>query len=187
MTQARRDISGMPAANWLKVIAAAALLYLALIPGSAFADWDYWITNGGRKVVKCPAPDGSYVKLANADGKWVYIDGIATCKDTGAAYVIDIKFLKVSINEARSADISRDPINFNWLGLAIYRPAPGQQKIEWLYDEAKPIQGSLPNRPNQKIYFGNLQFVVPKTVADQATRFSFYLWAKGIPFVFSAL
>jgi hypothetical protein len=187
MARVRLGLADMRAAKWLGVIAAAALLLSVLMPTAAFAEWDYWITNGASKVAKCPGPNGSYVKLANADGKWVYIDGIATCKDAGANYVFDIKFLKVSINGTRSADIVRDPISFDWLGLAIYRPKPGQQRIEWLYDEAKPIQGSLRNRPDQKVYFGNLQFVVPKAATDQATRFSFYLMAKGIPFVFGAL
>jgi hypothetical protein len=156
--------------------------------GAVHAAWDHWLQFGGTKIVKCDGrPDGAAVKLANRDGQWVYIDGIATCKDSGANYDLEIKFLRVTINSARSGDIARDPIKFDWIGVELYKQVDGQQKIEWLFHEEKPIQGSLPNLPDKKVVFGKLQFTIPKAAADRATRMTFYLTAQGIPFPFLVL
>lgn len=164
-----------------------ALIALAT-SGTAYAGWDYWLQSGGTRIVKCDGrTDEAAVKLANRDGQWVYIDGVAACKDSGANYDLEIRFLRVTINSARSGDIARDPIKFDWIGLELYRQADGQQQIEWLFHQERPIQGSLPNLPDQKVVFGKLQFSIPKTAADRATRMTFYLTAQGIPFTFQVL
>jgi hypothetical protein len=152
----------------------------------ALADWDYWIEHGGHKVPKCPGnANGAAVKLANSDGQWVYVEGVAICKDTGPAYTYDIKYLKVAVNESRLEDFTRNTLNFDWLGMAVYRD--NQSQILWLSDQAKAIRGSLDKQARKKIYFGNLQFVVPKTAIEQATRLTFYLTSEGIIYPFSAL
>lgn len=166
---------------------AAGVLWLALFCDGASADWDYWIVHGNQKVVACEGAHGSFVKLANADGQWIYIDGIATCRDTGQDYVYSIRFVRVGINNARLTDIVRDPLKFDWIGLAVYRDDSGAQRVNWLYDEARPIQGALPKNSKERISFGGMEFKVPKTVVSQATRFTFYLTAQGIPFTFGAL
>lgn len=168
----------------------AVLLACVVTSAAAVAagGWDYWMDQGAGKVVKCDGnTNGALVKLANKDGQWIYVDGIASCKDSGSDYVFDIKFLKVSVNSARKDDVERDAINFDWLGLAVYKANPAQQHIDWLYDDAKPIQGSLAKQSTQPIYFGKLQFVVPKDRVRDATRFTFYLTAQGIPFTFGVL
>jgi hypothetical protein len=161
---------------------------LALSTGAAFGAWDHWIQNGGKKVAKCAGnTSGAYVKLANPDGQWIYVNGIAICKDTGTNYTYDIKYLKVTINNSRLTDFTRDSLNFDWLGMAAYRDDQAQSRIQWLYDQAKPIQGSLPKQGDRSIYFGNLQFVVPKAAIDEATRLTFYLTSQGIVYSFGAL
>lgn len=156
--------------------------------GDALAAWDYWMDQGGKTIAKCPGnASGVNVKMANRDGQWLYIEGLAICKDTGANYTYDIQHLKVTLNNARINDVVRDPLNFDWIGLAAYRDDRAQSRVQWLYDQAKPIQGTLPKQGNRILYFGNLQFVVPKAALDQSTRLTFYLTAEGIPFTFGAL
>jgi hypothetical protein len=172
-------------------LASTVFIFIVFLGGTASAAWDYWIIHGGNNIVKCEGnSSGGYVKLANRDNQWIYIEGVAVCKDTGDNYVLDIKFLRVTINSSRSADIDsagRNPLVFDWLGLEVYRQMEGQQRIDWLYHDEKPIQGLLANQPDKVIYFGKLQFVLPKAVVNQATRFTFYLTAQGIPFVFEKL
>lgn len=166
----------------------AIVLLLTAFGRDAQAAWDYWLEYGGNKIAKCAgSANESYIKLSNPDGQWVYIDGVGTCTDTGSDYVLTIKFLRVSINSARSSDIVRNPINFDWIGVELYKQADGQQRIEWLYHEEKSIQGSLANAPDKKIFFGNLKFTVPKGATDRATRMTFYLTAQGIPFRFGLI
>jgi hypothetical protein len=164
---------------------------LVIMIGAAHAEWNYWLKFGGTKIIKCAgdATEGSLIKLANPDGQWIYIDGIANCKESGSSYAIEIKFLKVSINSARSGDIAqdRDPIKFDWIGVELYRQMDGQERIEWLFHDEKPIQGSLPNLADKRIVFGKLQFMIPKSKADRATRMTFYLTAQNIPFRFFVL
>jgi hypothetical protein len=169
--------------------AAVAFVFpLFILNGAARAAWDYWLQFGGTKIIKCAgSADGIPVKLANRDGQWVYIDGIASCKDSGTSYAFEIRFLKVAINSARAGEIVRDPIKFDWIGLELYKQIDGQERIEWLFHDEKPIQGSLPNITDKKIVFGKLQFTIPKSAADRATRMTLYLTAQGIPFTFMAL
>ena len=174
------------------VAACLAAVLLVGIGGAARAEWDYWLKHGGTKIIKCSgdAAEGSLIKLANPDGQWIYIDGIANCKDAGSNYALEIKFLKVSVNSARSGDITpdRDPIRFDWIGVELYRQLDGQERIDWrLYHDEKPIQGSLPNLADKRIVFGKLQFSIPKSAADRATHMTFYLTAQGIPFRFFVL
>ena len=176
---------------WRPLATAVLIVFLTSVNGGvAHSEWDYWLQSGGTKIVKCDGrADGAAVKLANRDGQWVYIDGIAACKDSGANYDLEIKFIRVTINSARSGDIvrERDPIKFDWIGVELYRQVDGQQQIEWLFHQERPIQGSLPNLPDKKVVFGKLQFSIPKTAADRATRMTFYLTAQGIPFPFQVL
>jgi hypothetical protein len=172
-------------------IAAALIAFLLVITiGVAHAEWDFWLKNGGTKIIKCAGnTEGIPVKLANPDGQWIYIDGIGSCKESGSSYIVEIKFLKVSVNSARSGDIirERDPMKFDWIGVELYRQLDGQERIEWLFHDEKPIQGSLPNLADKRIVFGKLQFSIPKSAADRATRMTFYLTAQNIPFRFFVL
>ncbi|NWP70549.1 hypothetical protein, partial [Escherichia coli] len=78
-------------------------------------------------------------------------------------------------------------IKFDWMGLAIYREsatAPGG--IEWLYEEALPVAGTLDKTDTTPRVFGNLKFSVPKQIVNRGTNFVFYLTAQGMLQTFSS-
>lgn len=167
------------------LIAGAAMLGIGEAAAQAQS---YWLANGWKKIIKCPgANDGQPVRIVNPSSNWITVYGVLVCQDSGPNYVYDVKFLKVEINKSRLIDIERDPLNFDWIGLAVYKPANGGRTIDWLYDEALPIEGQLTKDSDRQIIFGNLKFTVPKTVVDQASNFTFYFTTQGIPFIFGAL
>jgi len=149
----------------------------------------YWLTHGGTIVGSCEGSrDGEALKAANTDGGWFLITGVITCRDLGNKYAFEIDHLSVQINPKSRARINRDMSNFDWIGLAIYQPDGGGQKITWLYDEGLPLHGSLPKSSFEKIYFGRLKFPdVPKSDVNRASNFTFYMTAEGALFVFGLL
>lgn len=141
----------------------------------------YWLKLGrGRQKIECPgATAASPFKVSNDAGSWTRITGVVTCQDSGNSYVYDIQFLDVEINPAQRANIGRDSLIFDWAGLVVYGP-DGKAGVNWLYDEALPIRGSLSKQGNEKIYFGKLRFSVPKERLARADHFAFYLTAQGV-------
>ena len=170
----------------LAVLACA--LALAGPAASQEADPLYWTRNVDSKVVPtCEGErSGVPVKVANRSmGDWLLITGIATCTDTGSAYRYRFEFLKVAVNPRSRDRVTREVLNFDWIGLAAF--AEGQGSTEWLYDEAVPLRGALPRSSSETIAFGGMAFEVPKPVMGRATRFMFHLVARGVNFGFGAL
>ena len=109
---------------------------------------------------------------------WAQVTGVVTCKDNGNSYAYEVNFVGVEINPEQRANIGRDSLIFDLIGLAIYGP-DGTGGVDWLYDDALPIRGSLQKDSKDKIYFGNLKFTVPKEKLARADHFIFYLTAQG--------
>lgn len=175
-----------------RVVAAAPMILFAvlLLPWeSAFAQaQSYWLRQGGGVVGSCPGkPQGEPMQVANKNAGWVLITGVVTCRDEGANYSFEFNFLRVEINPAMRPSINRDSLDFDWIGLAIYKPQGNGARIDWLYDEALPIAGSLAKTSQGKIYFGNLKFAVPKGAIGQATNFLFYMTSHGPLYQFELL
>lgn len=162
---------------WVGHIVAAGLL---AVPSSALA-LSYWLENGLETKAICPGSTGGRpLKIANGGGDRFLITAVAICTDTGESYKIKFNFLSVRVNPAQKARIDRDVVEFDWVGLAVYKAAdPAGNRIEWLFDEARMIDGSLERTSSEPVYFGDLEFVVPKSDADAATHFTFYLTWKG--------
>jgi len=166
-----------------------AILAAAIHCGAAWSqEQSYWLRQGFNKVVTCPgAREPKPFRLANRVGQWTTIYGVLTCADNGGKYAYELDYVKVEINKSRLAEIERDPIRFGWSCLAIYGPAEGGRKIQWLYNACLPIEGQIAKSSDKFIAFGNLKFDVPKDRISSATRFTLYLYAEGIPFTFGAL
>jgi hypothetical protein len=148
----------------------------------------YWLRRGPKNVIKCPGnTTGIPVKMVNPPGQWIVAYGVVICKSSGQNYVYNVKFVKVEINKERISDIERDPLRFDWLGLAVYGPAEGGRRINWLYSKAFPIRGEIGKANDGPIIFGNIEFTVAHSAVEQASNFAFYFWAEGIPFVFGAM
>lgn len=148
----------------------------------------YWLKNASENVVSCPAAkDGDIYKVANGSKQWLLVSGLISCEDKGAHYKYHIQFLNISINPARRDDIDRAEVKFDWIGLAVFRPATSGTTIEWLFDEVVPVEANLSRISNDKVAIGLLDFEVPKEAVQKASNMTFYLTAEGIPFVFGFL
>jgi len=66
--------------------------------------------------------------------------------------------MSVQVNPSNRVRIVRDPMVFDWLVLAVFQPKGTGESINWLYDQALRINGSLAKDSREKIYFGNLSF-----------------------------
>lgn len=149
--------------------------------GAAFAR-SYWLENGSQVPAVCPgASDGRMLKVANGGSERFLITALVNCTDTGASYRLRFEFLSVRFNPDTSFySMNRPVVEFDWVGLAVYKPAdPHEERIEWLYDEVRMIEGSLARNSSETVYFSDLEFDVPKDAADEATHFTFYLTWKG--------
>jgi hypothetical protein len=150
-------------------------------------DRSYWLSHGRPIADFCRSnPQQKALEAGNAENQWILITGTVTCKDTGSSYSLQLE-LGVAINPSARHRINRDMLNFDWLGLAIFRPQERLQAIAWLYDVAHPIRGSLPKTSLNKIYFDNLQFMVSKMTINQATEFTYYMTSEGILYTFGLL
>ncbi len=162
---------------------------LALAPAIALAAKSYWL-NAGENVVTCPGSTAGETLKAAVTNRFApfTINGFVRCTEDGDAFRYDISFLNVAVNPTQRASLDRDEFVFDWLGLALYRPsARGEEQIEWLYDEARPVQGTLARRDTRKLIFGNISFRVPKAAAERATNMTFYLTSEGLLFNFRML
>jgi hypothetical protein len=174
------------AACWILFVALA----IAFVPWpSAIAQVpSYWLRQGGGVVGACAGKtQGEPMQTANKGAAWVLITGVVTCRDEGANYSFEVNFLRVEINPSVRTSINRDTLDFDWIGLAVFRPQGNGAQIEWLYDEALPIEGSLEKTSRDKVYFGNLKFTVPKSAIGRATNFLFYMTSHGPLYHFELL
>lgn len=148
----------------------------------------FWLRQGGGIVGSCPGkPQGEPMQVANKNAGWILITGVVTCRDDGANYSFEVNFLRIEINPGMRTAINRDRLDFDWIGLAVFKPQSNGAQIDWLYDEALPIQGSLEKASQDKIYFGNLKFSVPKDAIGRATHFLFYMTSHGPLYQFELL
>lgn len=157
-----------------------AILFSTAIQSSAAADQSYWLTlGGGRHKAECSGDTSGKPFVASNDaGAWVRVAGVVTCKDNGNSYTYEVNFIGAEINPEQRANIGRESLIFDWIGLVVYGP-DGKGGVDWLYDEAQPIRGSLRKEGKEKIYFGNLKFGVPKEKLARADHFVFYLTTQG--------
>lgn len=138
----------------------------------------FWLEHGYTRLGVCPGETNHTFKSANIDSS-LLITALIDCTDIGDSYRIEFQFLKVQLNPRFT--VSRPEVfHFDWVGLAIYRPADAsQESIDWLYDDALPISGELPQGSTATLAFGNLSFTYPKTVVEEATHFTLYLTFRG--------
>ena len=162
----------------LAALLAAGLTFASSSPAPALS---YWLEHGLKTKPLCPGDTaGRPLKIANEGGEKFLITAIAICTDTGDAYKLHFDFLSVRVNPTEAIRIDRPVIEFDWVGLAVYKPANASgERIEWLYDEARMIEGSLSRDDGKPVHFGNFEFLVPKAAADAATHFTFYITWKG--------
>jgi hypothetical protein len=156
------------------------LILIACCVASPAGSASYWLDHGFKRIARCDgATQGQDMKSANGNSN-LMIQAIITCTDLGESYRLDFKYLTVKLNPAMPFSSAPDPLHFDWLGLAIYKPADATEAtIEWLYEEALPIDGELPLSSQKSIAFGNLSFTYPKTAVEEATRFTFFLTFRG--------
>lgn len=148
----------------------------------------YWLRRGHSIVGECPGVNtGESSKAANRDEGWVEIKGVLSCKDNGESYTFTFKWLGVSISAGSRGAMDRERVNFDWIGLAVYAGRNNGQNIDWIYDEALPINGSLGRADTAPVYFGNLTFDVSKAQLKRSTHFTFYLTAEGLLFPFGLI
>jgi hypothetical protein len=168
------------------MLASAALLAVLLpLPARSAA---YWIEHGFDQRIACAGArdDGQEFKIGNLQSSegYLIINGIVLCRDEGSTYKLHVEFLNVG-NDPRSPYQGGGKLQFTWLGLSIYRAkTAGEDTIDWLFDQALPIDGTLPYGSEQVLPFGNLDFTVPKDVADEGKYFTFYITfgTQMIPF-----
>jgi hypothetical protein len=168
-------------ATLIFVLLGVAILFPTAIPYSADAatDQSYWLTLEEGVIAECAGDNSgkSFTASSNAEA-WVQVTGVVTCKDSGSSYTYDVNFIGAEINPEQRANIGRESLVFDWIGLVVYGPN-GNGGVDWLYDDARPIRGSLRKDGKEKIYFGNLKFSVPKEKLARADHFVFYLTAQG--------
>ena len=150
------------------------------VPGSigstAAAPTPYWL-QFGKPARTCPSGETPF-KVQGAS--WgVIASGIAVCRRTSTSYIYTLLFINVFIDPTDKQSITRDVLNFDWCGLALYRPNPAGDEIEWRYEKAVPIKGALRKDATGKIVFGNVSFEVPREDADAATNMLFYMTFQG--------
>ena len=164
-----------------------AVTLLSWPPASAQAP-SYWLRQGGGVVGACAGnAQGEPLQIANKRPGWVLITGVVTCRDEGNNYSFELNFLRVEVNPGQRTSINRDQLDFDWIGLAVFRPQGNGAQVQWLYDEALPVEGTLEKSSQEKIYFGNLKFTVPKSAIGQATNFLFYMTSHGPLYHFELL
>lgn len=153
--------------------------------GSAAADTPFWLTRG-KTVEACAGQSGEPFKVQGTS--WgVLVSGLLTCKDAGDVFSYHIEFLNVLIDPSERQKVTRDSMEFDWCGLALYGPAAGGEGIDWIYEKALPIRGVLRRDSTKKITFGNLTFTVPKSDVKRATNMVFFVTFHGPMVAFTVL
>ena len=136
----------------------------------------YWL-QFGKPARTCPSGETPF-KVQGAS--WgVIASGIVVCRQTSSSYIYSLLFINVFIDPADKQAITRDVLNFDWCGLALFSPNATGDDIDWRYEKAVPIKGSLRKDATGKIVFGNVSFEVRREEADAATNMLFYLTFQG--------
>lgn len=162
------------------MLGAARLLILVLalgliLPANAAS---FWLEHGYTKVATCPNELEKPLKSANVNSS-LLITALLVCSDLGDRYKLDVRFIKVQRNP-RIPVGQPDVFHFDWVGLALYRPADAAEaSIDWLFDDAQPIDGELPKDSLDIVTFGGLSFSYPKADAERATHMTLYLTFRG--------
>jgi hypothetical protein len=150
---------------------------------AATSFWQQW----KAKVGSCPGETQGKVYKARGVGWGVMVSGFVVCKDLGDAYSYRIEFLNVVLDPHERARNARQRLDFDWCGLALYRPGPGEDGIEWLYERGAPIKGTLDRSGAKKIVFGDITFPVDKAAVERATHMVFYLTFHGPMIAFTLI
>lgn len=137
----------------------------------------YWL-DFGKTVAVCPGAKSDVPTKVEGASWGILASGVVLCQDRGNAYVFTVDYLNVAIDPADRDLIKRDVVGFDWLGLALYRPASGRE-VTWLYDQAMPVKGELKRDATRHLVFGKLSYTVPKAEAGQATNMLFFLTFNG--------
>lgn len=146
----------------------------------------YWL-QFGKPAQTCPGSGGETPFKVQGASWGVLASGVVVCRETGDSYVYDIQFLNVLVDPLDKKLITRDALDFDWCGLALFRPSPQGTDIDWLYDHSVPIKGELRKNSTGRIVFGNISFTVPKAKADAATNMIFYITFDGPLVVINAV
>lgn len=164
----------------LVAAAVAALAWVGATASETAKAPSFWagLPEGTIKLECDGETAGLPARIATAAGSWVDAAGVVTCRDLGDSYGYEVEFVRLEINPERRGDIERDALTFDWLGLAAF--ALRGDGVEWLYDEAQPVQGTLRKAGTDKIYLGRLTFRIDKVVLGKADRLLFYLTARGV-------
>jgi hypothetical protein len=131
----------------------------------------------GKVVKTCPGERRTFkVSSPEPPGTASYsIAGYVDCADLGNAYSYTIRFLNVvyiaSVHPASSGSAL-----FYQLGFALYRPSSDPDFIDWISDDAQPIDGQIQlGASDMKLTFAGSRFVIPKENAERATNMTFYI------------
>jgi hypothetical protein len=138
----------------------------------------FWLEHGYTKIATCPGGTDVPMKSANIE-TWLLITAVLECTDLGDSYQLKIRILKVQRNKRMQVS-GPEVFHFDWVGLAIYRPEDASgETIDWLYDDAVPIEGEF-NKDSEKILnFAGPTFVYSKEAAEKATHFTLYVTFRG--------
>lgn len=162
-----------------------AIFVLPLVLSAQTSPPLYWLRYG-KPVIKCASKQADQSRVVNGSGAWIDIHGIVNCTDDGTNYVYEIEYIKCQISPEKRHEVPRQQIKFDWIGLAVYKP-DSSGAIEWLYDEVKPIDGTLQKTDTAPIAFGKIRFSVPKAIVERSENFAFYVTSQGILWHFSLL
>jgi hypothetical protein len=130
----------------------------------------------GKVVKTCPGERRTF-KVSSHEPPGtaaISIAGYVDCADLGNAYSYTIRFLNVVyIASVRRGSGSN---RFYQLGFALYRPSNDPDFIDWISDDAEPIDGQIQlGSSDVKLTFAGSRFVVPKENAERATNMTFYI------------
>lgn len=165
-----------------------ALLGAALLGAPAQAQQAFWLGKGGQVVGKCPGSRGEPLKAANKTlGDWLLMTAKVNCVDAGSEYRYTVEFVGMAVNGRVRDSIRWPEIPVQWIGLAAFRGKDGGSAVEWLYDDARRVEGRIARDATAPVYFGNLTYAVPKAAVDRAERMLFYVNCGGLYFQFEFL
>lgn len=156
-------------------LALAAALTSSAAAGADEGQPDFWLGFGRNAALCAGRGEPSPVKIAGAS--WgVLASGAARCQDEGDAYVVTVDYLNVSMDPSDGgATRETGELHFDWLGLSLYRPAERGRKVDWLFDDARPVKATLRQDDPDRVVLGKIAFRVPKQRADRASNLLFYL------------
>jgi hypothetical protein len=153
---------------------ACAIGFLALGSAGPLSAESYNLQFG--KVVKtCPGERRTFKVSSHEPPETTSytIAGYVDCADLGNAYSYTIRFINVVF--IASFHPGSGSSRIYQLGLALYRPSNDPDFIDWISDDAQPIDGQIQISRDMKLTFAGSRFVVPKENAERATNMTFYI------------